>query len=294
MTVEATQPPNRIVLVTGVSGAGRSTAINVLEDLGFEAIDNMPLHLIDRLLRDPEPGGRLALGIDSRNRDFSTEALLEVIDQLSGRFEIEMTTLFLDARSDVLIRRYSETRRKHPLAVAETPSIGIARDMDLLAPVRARADTIIDTSELNVHELRSEIETLFGQDLARSLSVSVQSFSYKRGLPRGVDMVFDCRFLANPYWEPTLRSLNGRDAAVQAHIRDDERFNPFFERVLELTRFLLPAYRAEGKSYLSIAFGCTGGQHRSVTMAETLAQTLAEQGQQVSIRHRELQSQHQN
>lgn len=289
-----THPPpaaKRLVLVTGASGAGRSTAINVLEDLGFEAIDNLPLRLVPRLLGGAPPPRPMALGVDARNRDFSTAGFVELIDTLAQRADTELTTLFLDCRADVLLRRYSETRRRHPLAPAESPEIGIARELDLLAPVRDRADTLIDTSDMNVHQLRAEIESWFAPAGGRNLAVTVHSFSYKRGLPRGIDMVFDCRFLANPYWQADLRARDGRDPAVAAHVAADPRFAPFFERVLDLTRMLLPAYVEEGKSHFSIAFGCTGGQHRSVALAETLAKALAEDGQQVSIRHRELEGQ---
>ncbi|WP_027235564.1 RNase adapter RapZ [Leisingera caerulea] len=279
-----------VVLVTGPSGAGRTTAINVLEDLGFEAIDNLPLRLLPGLIdaaAEPRP---MALGLDSRNRDFSPRALLDVIDMLAGRREAELTVLYLDSQPDVLLRRYSETRRRHPLAPAESPGEGVRRELDLMAPIRDRADILLDTSEMNVHQLKAEIERWFAPE-GRALALSVQSFSYKRGMPHGIDMVFDCRFLANPYWEPALRHLSGEDQAVQDYVKADPLYEPFFSRVLDMTRLLLPAYRDEGKSHLSIAFGCTGGQHRSVTMAESLAKALAEDGQQVSIRHRELQGQ---
>ncbi|WP_211299377.1 RNase adapter RapZ [Pukyongiella litopenaei] len=278
----------QVILVTGPSGAGRSTAINVLEDLQFETIDNLPLNLLPRLLDGPAPNRPLALGIDTRNRDFSTAGLLDMIDRLSRRPGTELTVLYIDCREDVLLRRFSETRRRHPMAPAESPGIGIARELSLLSDIRGRADILVDTSDLNVHQLRAEIERWLAPASGPALAVTVQSFSYKRGLPRGIDMVFDCRFLANPYWQPDLRDLDGRDAAVAAHVRADARFAPFFERVLDLTQLLLPAYREEGKAHLSIGFGCTGGQHRSVALAEALAMALAEQGQQVSIRHREL------
>ncbi|TDE37376.1 RNase adapter RapZ [Antarcticimicrobium sediminis] len=284
--------PVRLVLVTGPSGAGRTTAIHALEDLGFEAIDNLPLRLVPLLLDGPEPPRPLALGIDPRNRDFSTDGLIDLIDTLSKRRDIAATTLYLDCRDGVLIRRFSETRRRHPLAPAESPEIGIRRELDLLAPVRDRAEVLIDTSNLNPHQLRAEVERGFARDGEGRLAVTVQSFSYKRGLPRGIDMAFDCRFLTNPYWVPELRSFDGRDPRVAAHVAADPRFQPFFDRVLDLTRLLLPAYREEGKSHFSIAFGCTGGQHRSVALAESLGKALAEDGRQVSIRHRELDSQH--
>lgn len=278
----------QLVLVTGPSGAGRSTAINTLEDLGFEAIDNLPLRLVPRLLEGPGPDRPLALGIDARNRDFSASGLGTLIDDLAGRQGLDLSVLYLDCRSDVLLRRFSETRRRHPLAPAESTEAGVARELDLLAKVRERADTLIDTSDMNVHELRAEIERGFAPDQGGRLAVTVCSFSYKRGLPRSNDMVFDCRFLKNPYWQPELRALDGRDPEVDAYIATDPRRAPFFDRVLDLVRLLLPAYAEEGKSHLSIAFGCTGGQHRSVALAQSLAKALAEDGQQVSIRHREL------
>lgn len=281
-------PPTQLVLVTGPSGAGRSSAINVLEDLGYEAIDNLPLGLWSRLLDGPTPDRPLALGVDARNRDFSTAALIEKIDTLADQPELAPQLLYLDCAPDVLLRRFSETRRRHPLSPAESPEIGVRRELDLLQAIRDRADILIDTTELNIHQLREEVERWFAPGGARPLSVSVHSFSYKRGLPRGIDMVFDCRFLSNPYWVPELRQHDGRDGPVQTHIQTDARFLPFYERVLDLTRMLLPAYVEEGKSHLSIAFGCTGGQHRSVALAETLAKALAQDGQQVSIRHREL------
>lgn len=286
-----TAPKMQLVLVTGPSGAGRSTAIRVLEDNGFETIDNLPLGLVPRLLDGPALGRPLALGIDARNRDFTASALQMTISMLQARADLMLTVLYLDCRPEVLLRRYSETRRRHPLAPAENPETGIARELDLLTPVHDRADVLIDTSDLNVHQLRAEIEKLLAQGGVRSLAVTVHSFSYKRGLPVGIDMAFDCRFLRNPYWDPALRAHDGRDAEVAAHVSADPRYEEFRTKVLDLTRFLLPAYVEEGKSHFSIAFGCTGGQHRSVMLAESIGATLAEDGWQVSIRHRELERQ---
>lgn len=282
------QAGQRVVLVTGPSGAGRSTAINVLEDLGYEAIDNLPLSLMPRLLQGPPMSKPLALGLDVRNRDFSTQAVIEMIDRLSEAPEIALEVLYLDASTDVLLRRYSETRRRHPMAPGESPAQGIARESDLLAPIRARAEMLVDTSELSPHDLRAEIERWFAPESGDRLALAVHSFSYKRGLPRGIDMVFDCRFLNNPYWEESLRSLNGQDPAVSAYVEKDPRFEEFFGRILALAEMLLPAYVAEGKAHLSIGFGCTGGQHRSVAVTEKLARALESAGWQVSIRHREL------
>ena len=286
-TVSAITPQPPLVLVTGPSGAGRTTAINVLEDLDFEAIDNLPLRLVPALVSAGGADRPLVLGLDPRNRDFSTEAMVDMIDMLKARQGIKTTVLYLDAQADVLLRRFSETRRRHPLSPAESPELGVTRELDLMRMIRERSDVVIDTSDLNVHQLRAEVERLFAPK-GRTLAVALHSFSYKRGIPRSVDMVFDCRFLANPYWEPELRAHNGQDKEVQDYVMKDARYQGFFDRVLDLTLMLLPAYREEGKSHFSIAFGCTGGQHRSVTLAETLAKALAREGQQVSIRHREL------
>jgi UPF0042 nucleotide-binding protein len=196
--------------------------------------------------------------------------------------------LFLDCRTDVLVRRYSETRRRHPLAPSERPLVGIEREMELLVPVREQADFLIDTSDMTPHDLRAEIERLFAEGTKGLLGISVESFSFKRGLPRGVDMVFDVRFLANPRWETELRERDGRDPEVGAFVARDPRFADFFERVSGLIESLLPAYRDEGKTSLTVAIGCTGGKHRSVFVAEKLANALAESGWQVSTRHREL------
>ena len=279
----------RLVLVTGPSGAGRSTAINVLEDLGYEAIDNLPLTLIPRLLDGPARPVPLALGLDVRNRDFSADNLIELIDRLTRLPVYALAVLYLDCSPDLLLRRYSETRRRHPLAPRSDPFEGILAELDLLEPVRARADVLIDTTELSPHDLRDELARWFGTEGGdRRLSVSLHSFSYKRGVPRGVDMMFDCRFLANPHWEPDLRALDGRDPAVQAYVMADPRYGEYFERVRDLILFTLPAHLQEGKTHLSIGFGCTGGQHRSVTLTERMSDSLAVAGWQVSKRHREL------
>ncbi|MCK0140459.1 RNase adapter RapZ [Aliiroseovarius sp. F47248L] len=288
MTDDKTNTGQKVVLVTGPSGAGRTTAIRVLEDIGYEVIDNLPLSLIGRVLGGPALDHPLALGVDVRNRDFSTEMMLQVIEDLREDDRHAVEVLYLDCSRDVLIRRYSETRRRHPLAPAETPDHGITREIELLAPVRGRADVLIDTSDLSPHDLKEELMRWLSQSGAENLAVSVHSFSYKRGVPRGLDMVLDARFLRNPHWEPTLRSLDGRSNDVADYVAKDPRFDEFFTRVAELVEFLIPAYGDEGKSHLAIGFGCTGGQHRSVALTERLAKTLADKGWQVSIRHREL------
>lgn len=277
-----------LVFVTGPSGAGRSTTINALEDIGYEAIDNLPLSLVPRLIDGPPLGRPIALGLDVRNRDFNTTTLIELIDTLTRDPRVALSVLYLDCAPNELIRRYSQTRRRHPLAAEETPEEGVGREIDLLAPIRVRADHLIDTTEMSPHDLRAEIERWFNAQKGQRLSVSVQSFSYKRGLPRGLDFVFDCRFLQNPHWVPALRELDGRDARVAGHVASDARFDEFFDRVSGLVQMVLPATVEEGKSYLSIGFGCTGGQHRSVTLVEKLGKVLADAGWAVSKRHREL------
>lgn len=274
-----------VVLVTGPSGAGRSTAIDALEDLGFESIDNLPISLLPRLL-DPPPARPLALGIDSRNRDFGAEALVRAMDDLASRPGAQL--LYLDCDPEVLRRRFSSTRRRHPLVPDGDPAEGIARERAILAPVRARADIVLDTTALSPHELRAAVEGWFALEGGQALAVTVESFSYKRGLPPGLDIVLDCRFLKNPHWDEALRPLDGRDARVAAYVAADPRHGPFLGRLTEMVLELLPAYRAEGRAHLAIGFGCTGGQHRSVALAESLGRALAEAGWQVSKRHREL------
>ncbi|NNE81745.1 MAG: RNase adapter RapZ [Silicimonas sp.] len=280
--------PIRAILVTGASGAGRTTATRALEDIGFETIDNIPLSLLPRVFDGPASMPPLAIGIDVRNRDFSVDGVVSVLDRIAADSGIEAELLFLDCRPDVLLRRYSETRRRHPLAPSETPEIGIAREMELLVTIRERSEHLIDTSSMTPRALKAEIERRFARGGTSVMALSVESFSYKRGLPRGVDMIFDMRFLANPHWQEELRDLDGRAPAVAAYVEADPRFAGFFEKLSDLVLNLVPAYKAEGKTYLSLGLGCTGGQHRSVAVAERLAKTLAENGWQVSTRHREL------
>ena len=279
---------HHLVLVTGPSGAGRSTAIRALEDLGYEAIDNLPLSLVPRLIEGPALGRPIALGLDVRNRDFNASALIELIDRLTRDPRVALDVLYLDCAPSMLIQRYSETRRRHPLAPDETPAQGVEREIDLLSAIRVRADHLIDTTELNQHELKSEIGRWFDPGQGQRMAVSVQSFSYKRGVPRGLDMIFDCRFLRNPHWQADLRAMDGRDPAVVDHIAADPRYVEFHRKVIDLLLFLLPAHLAEAKAHLAIGFGCTGGQHRSVAVAEIVGNVLAEAGWPVSKRHREL------
>lgn len=278
-----------IVIVTGPAGAGRSTAINALEDFGFEAIDNLPLSLVPRLIGGPPMSQPLVVGVDPRNRDFAVDTLTALLDEIGARPGCRPVLVYVDCSPGVLIARYSETRRRHPSSPGGSPLVGIERETTLLAPLRARADVLIDTSTMSPHDLRAELARWFAPaEQGAGLSVNLHSFAYPRALPRGADMVVDCRFLRNPHWEPGLRTLDGRDAAVAAYVAADPTYPAFFARLTDLVQFLLPAYQAEGKSYFTLALGCTGGRHRSVALVEALAKPLAQSGWQVSIRHREL------
>ena len=292
-TPPAAEARPRVVLVTGPSGAGRSTAIAALEDLGFEAIDNMPLSLLAGLLgAGAGRGGRpLALGLDARNRDFAGGGLIAAVEALHARPDLDVETLYLDCRAEVLLRRYSETRRRHPMAPSGDPAEGVAAEAALLAGLRERAGALIDTSAMTPHELRAEISRAFGpleRDGADGPAVTLVSFSYRRGVPLGVETALDCRLLRNPHWEPRLRVRDGTEDEVAAYVAADPRHAPFLEAALTLLRLMLAAQGSEARAHLSVGLGCTGGQHRSVAVAEALARALAADGAQVSIRHREL------
>jgi UPF0042 nucleotide-binding protein len=287
------RPIPLVVIVTGMSGAGRTTAINTLEDMGFEALNNFPLALVERLIQPADASPRpIAIGVETRTRGFSARALTALVDRLRGRREATgragALLVFLDCADSVLLSRFSQTRRRHPLSPAEDAATGIARERDLLAEVRARADAVIDTTEFTPSALKAEFERRFSQQIGAGLAVSVQSFSYKRGAPLDADMVLDCRFLRNPYWDAELRELDGRHSRIQGFVGEDPLFGPFFAKLCEMLLMLLPAYKAEGKAYFCVALGCTGGRHRSVTVSERLTARLREAGWPVALRHREL------
>ena len=285
MTVDSESMRRRLVLVTGMSGAGRSTALKELEDLGFEAIDNIPLAMLDSI--DADRSGRpLAVGIDTRARDFDVEGVLERMTDAAARFDI--APLFLHADEENLARRYSETRRRHPMAPDGSPIEGIERERRLLEPLRRAADIVIDTSLLNAHDLRRMLRAHFTSDPQEGMSIFLTSFSFRLGLPREADLVFDMRFLSNPHYVDELRPLTGRDGAVGAHIAKDPDFAPFLQGVGALLLKLLPRYAREGRAYLTIAVGCTGGRHRSVFTAEELARLLRERGWRATLIHRDL------
>jgi len=289
------KPHNRVLLVSGVSGAGKSSALKQLEDIGFEAVDNMPLSLISRIIPGLDGGDTpatddnpLAIGVDIRTRDFDAARLLALLDQFSESSSVDVSLLFVDCDDEVLGRRFEETRRRHPLA-ADRPVIdGIRRERRVMEPLRARADYVIDTTDFALGELKAQLEHTFGLDSDPGLAIFVTSFSFKRGLPRDADLVFDVRFFKNPHYDNALRAMSGRDQPVQTFVSADPAFEGFFTHLTGLMAPLLPRYRAEGKSYLTIAFGCTGGRHRSVFIAERFHAWLKENGWRAQIRHRDL------
>lgn len=286
--------PERILLVTGLSGAGKSTALRTLEDLGWEVVDNLPLSLLEHLLSTPLAKGSrrrrpLAIGIDSRTRDFNAEHIVGQIRTLAEEHAFPVETLFLDCSGSELLRRYSETRRRHPLAPDRPPIDGIAEERELMAPLRRWSDHIIDTTDSDTPALQQQLRQRFGSaDHAPTLTV--MSFGFARGIPRNADIVLDVRFLRNPHWDGELRPLTGLDEPVGRYIAADEAYEETLGRIEDLLLTLLPRYRAEGKSYVSIAFGCTGGRHRSVHVAERVAERLRSEGFSPTVQHRDLAS----
>ncbi|MBM3568791.1 MAG: RNase adapter RapZ [Alphaproteobacteria bacterium] len=280
--------PVRVILITGMSGAGKSSALRVLEDLGFEAIDNMPVHFIEALLTPGTVERRpLALGIDIRTRDFAPEEIERILRQ-RGRADLALQLIFVDADDDTLQRRFTETRRRHPLAGDRPVSEGIAAERAMISALRDRADLVIDTSRLNIVDFRALLSGHFERRRGQRLAISVTSFAYRRGLPHEADLVLDVRLLRNPHYDPALRQRTGLESEVGAYIAADPAFAPFLERLSGLVLSLLPGYGREGKSYLAIAIGCTGGRHRSVYVAECLAAAIHQAGWRVTIRHRDL------
>lgn len=289
MTETQPHPKRRIVILSGMSGAGLSTALKVFEDLGYEAVDNLRLTLIPALIADAEVSDRnLAVAIDTRNANFSVDDLLRVVHALGERPDIDVKLLFLDCSDDTLQQRFTETRRRHPLAVDRPVTDGIRREREMLWALKNEADHVIDTSQITIHDLRHQIGGHYRFDHALGLTLFVTSFSYRHGVPREADLVFDARFLANPHWDAALRPLTGRDGAVADYIRRDPDYAAFMEHLTGLLLPLLPRYQREGKSYLTIAIGCTGGRHRSVFVAEELVNILAAHGFIVGVGHRDL------
>jgi len=279
-----------VVLVTGLSGAGKASILRALEDLGYETVDNPPLKVLEELVGDGE--GPLAAGIDTRTRGFAPAEALDTLARLRSRADIAVTLVFATAEEAVLLRRYTETRRRHPLApggsLGSRVADGIARERELLGPLRDMADLVVDTSDLPLPELRRMIERRFRPEGAPGLSILVQSFAFPKGLPREADLVFDLRFLRNPHYVPELKPKTGRDPDVAAYVEADRDFPAFWQGLTGFLTPLLPRYVAEGKKYLTVAIGCTGGRHRSVLVAERLADYLRALGWRAEVAHREL------
>ncbi|MFT8245992.1 RNase adapter RapZ [Roseomonas sp. BN140053] len=287
-------PRRPVVVVTGLSGAGKLSILRVLEDLGYETVDNPPLSVLGSLITGPGDTP-LAVGVDARSRGFDAQALITGLGSLRARPELALDLVFATADEEALLRRYSETRRRHPMAPeggAGGVATGIAREMELILPLREAADWVVDTTGLPLPELRRTVERRFrlpaGPGASPPMSVAVRSFAFPAGLPREADLVFDMRFLRNPHYDPILRPMTGQDAPVAAFIEADPDFALFWDHMTALLNPLLPRYVAEGKKYLTVAFGCTGGKHRSVFAAERLAGHLLRQGWHVDLSHREL------
>ncbi len=279
----------RVLVVTGLSGAGRTTALKALEDMDCEAVDNLPVRLMATLIHQGPAAGRgLAIGVDVRTRDFDAAQFAKDIAALRAAVDTPVEMLFLDSANDVIARRYTETRRVHPMASDRPLADGIVAERRLLAPLREAADFVMDTSHSNIHEFARLLRDRLVGTAAAEPNVLVTSFSYRNGVPRDADMVFDVRFLRNPHYDSQLRPLTGRDPGVGSYIAEDPDFEGFFERLTGLLALLLPRFREEGKSYLTIAIGCTGGRHRSVYVAERLRGWIAERMTRVELRHREL------
>jgi len=286
--------PIRFVVVSGLSGAGKSTALKLLEDYGYEAVDNLPMALLRRLAAadDAEsPGSQprraIAVGIDSRTRDFQPDQLIALLGELRQRDDLAVQLLYFDCEDDVLLKRFTATRRRHPLASDRPVADGIAAERRLMLPLRAAADLVIDTSTAALPDFRQSLAAEFALDALPGLSIMVLSFSYKLGLPREADLVFDVRFLRNPHYDDVLRPQTGDNPAVAAYVAADPGYADFVGRLRDMIDALLPRYVQEGKRYLTIAVGCTGGRHRSVVVAEALGKHLREAGQRVDIRHRD-------
>jgi RNase adapter protein RapZ len=281
-------PRQDILLVTGVSGAGKSTALQVLEDLGWETIDNFPIRLLNRLVGGSPDNSRLAIGVDSRTRGFVPAKIIELFKKFDRRDDVNVTTMFIDCGSGELERRYNETRRPHPMARGRPALEGIKAERELLEPLRRWADLVIDTTDYATNQLQQVVRERFAEEAGREMTVTVSSFGFARGMPPLADLLFDMRFLDNPHWIEGLRELTGLDAPVGEHISADPAFAPAFDRIVDLLREVMPRYAAQGRSYLNIAFGCTGGRHRSVYSAERAAEVLREAGFSPTIIHRNL------
>ena len=280
---------NELILVIGQSGAGRTTVIHILDDQGFDTLDNVPVHLIPRVVPRELVDKPLALGLDIRSKSFSLQNLMKEISNWKALSKSSVVILFLECSLDVLIKRFSLTRRPHPVPGENNLELSIKRELKLIAPLREKADFVLDTSNTSPNELRLKLGSIFRLAKNRSIQIMIQSFSFRNGSPSGVDMIFDCRFLKNPNWEDGLKDLNGTDVEVKDYLRKDESWESFNKSLIQMLLTIIPAFEKEGKSYLSIGFGCTGGQHRSVFVAEQLYKHLFDKSYNVKMFHTILQ-----
>ncbi|MFC3442189.1 RNase adapter RapZ [Sphingobium rhizovicinum] len=293
--------PKTILLLSGLSGAGKTTALKTLEDMGWEVVDNIPLVLLDRLLDTPLPAGHagederpLALGIDARTRGFDAGAIVQRIKALRERHGHDVETLFLDCSGTELERRFAETRRRHPLALDRPAADGIARERELTEPLRRWASQVIDTTSFTSNALQQEMRNRFSIEGLSAPVLTILSFGYSRGVPRNADLMFDMRFLRNPHWEEDLRPKTGLEPDVAAYIQADPAYEEAVGRIEDLLLLLLPRYAEGGKAYITVAFGCTGGKHRSVHVATRVAKHLQEAGFSPTVLHRNIESSPQN
>ena len=281
----------QVLLVTGLSGAGKLTVLRTLEDLGWEVVDNLPLKLVRRLLDTLGTDGgprSVAVSLGAHTRGFGVGRLIDLVTELNEDGRHDVGTLFLDCETPELERRYSETRRRHPLALDRPAADGIADERRLLEPLKRWANRLIDTTDLKANELQKDVRGSFGLGGANGPTLSVMSFGFSRGLPRSADLVFDMRFLRNPHWVPELRPGTGLDPDVAAYVAGDPAYAEAVGRIEELLLLLLPRYRVEGKAYLTVAIGCTGGKHRSVHVADRIARRLRDAGFSPTLSHRDL------
>ena len=281
---------HELILVIGQSGAGRTTVIHILEDQGFDTLDNVPVHLIPRVAPAELVDKPLAIGLDIRSKSFSFENFMREINNRKASPKSRVLILFLECSLAILIKRFSLTRRPHPVAGENNLEVSIKRELKLIAPLRERADLVLDTSNTSPNELRLKLGSIFPLANNRSIQIMLQSFSFRSGSLTGLDMVFDCRFLKNPNWVNDLKDLNGIDFDVKDYLNKDDSWAPFKKNLIQMLSTVIPAFEREGKSYLSIGFGCTGGKHRSVFVAEQLYIHLSEKKHDVKVIHTNLQT----
>ena len=281
---------HELILVIGQSGAGRTTVIHILDDQGFDTLDNVPVHLIPQVASTNLEDKPLAIGLDLRPKSFSLQKLMREINNWKTLSKSRVVILFLECGLEILIKRFSLSRRPHPVAGETNLELSIKKELKLIAPLREKADYVLDTSNTSPNELRLKLGSIFSVANNRNIQILVQSFSFSIGYPTGIDMIFDCRFLKNPNWVEDLKNLNGTDEAVKKYLDKDESWAAFKKNLFQMISIVIPAFEREGKSYLSIGLGCTGGQHRSVFVAEQLYNYLLSKDCDVKILHTILQN----